>query len=185
MPKLLPPDPAQMDAHQKRVYDAIVSGPRGRVRGPLAVWLHRPGLAEHAQALGQYCRYDSSLPPHLSELAILVMAAQWKSAFEWWAHYPIAIKAGVPEAALEQLRQGETPVFTEVDESVVYRFMTELLETRQVSDALYDEAMATLGQDRVVDLVGMGGYYTLISMTLNVFDIQPPDGEAPIVFGKP
>src|SRR5690606_39624540 len=127
MARLDPPEVHDMSTHQRRVHDAIASGPLGRVRGPLAIWLHRPGLAEHAQALGQYCRYDSSLPPRLSELAILVMAAQWKSAFEWWAHYPIAIKAGVPEAALEQLRQGETPVFAEADESVVYRIMTELL----------------------------------------------------------
>src|SRR3546814_10782480 len=78
MAKLLPPDPANMSEHQRRVYDAIMSGPRGRVRGPLAVWLHRPGLAEPAQALGQYCRYDSSLDPALSELAILTMAALWR-----------------------------------------------------------------------------------------------------------
>ncbi len=184
MPKLLPPDPARMDAHQKRVHDAIASGPRGRVRGPLAVWLHRPGLAEHAQALGRYCRYDSSLPPRLSELAILVMASHWKTSYEWWAHYPIAVKAGVPEAALNQIRHGEIPVFAEADETLVYRFMTELLETRQVPDELYDQALAALGRDCVIDLVGLAGYYTLISMTLNVFDIQVPDGEPPVVFGE-
>src|SRR3546814_2670330 len=78
MAKLLPPDPANMSEHQRRVYDAIMSGPRGRVRGPLAAWLHRPGLAEPAQALGQYCRYDSSLDPALSELAILNMTALWR-----------------------------------------------------------------------------------------------------------
>lgn len=185
MSKLPPPTPATMNAHQKRVYEAIMSGPRGRVRGPLAVWLHRPGLAEPAQALGQYCRYDSSLPPRLSELAILVMAAHWESAFEWWAHHPIALQAGVAADALEQLRQGLTPSFTQDDESLVYRFMRELLLTRKVSDPLYEQTLNTLGQDQVVDLVGLAGYYTLISMTLNVFDIQPPEGEAPIVFGQP
>src|SRR3546814_13885424 len=93
MAKLLPPEPANMSEHQRRVYDAIMSGPRGRVRGPLAVWLHRPGLAEPAQALGQYCRYDSSLDPALSELAILTMAALWRAEFEWCAHYPIRSEA--------------------------------------------------------------------------------------------
>src|SRR3546814_11910342 len=92
MANLLPPDPANMSYHQRRVYDAIMSGPRGPVRGPLAVWLHRPGLAEPAQALGQYCRYDSSLDPELPELAILPMAALWRADFEWWASYHLAIK---------------------------------------------------------------------------------------------
>src|SRR3546814_18685847 len=91
---------------------AIMSGPRGRVRGPLAVWLHRPGLAEPAQALGQYCRYDSSLDPALSELAILTMAALWRAEFEWWAHYPIAIKAGISPSVAESIRRSERPEFS-------------------------------------------------------------------------
>lgn len=109
MPRLNPPDVEQMSEHQRRVYDAIASGPRGKVRGPLAIWLHRPGLAEHAQALGQYCRYDSSLPPRLSELAILTMAALWRAPFEWWAHHPIALKAGLDADVAEQIRAGATP----------------------------------------------------------------------------
>src|SRR3546814_20626778 len=88
---------------------AIMSGPRGRVRGPLAVWLHRPGLAEPAQALGQYCRYDSSLDPALSELAILTMAALWRAEFEWWAHYPIAIKEGISPSVAESIRRAVRP----------------------------------------------------------------------------
>ncbi|WP_198299040.1 carboxymuconolactone decarboxylase family protein [Bordetella genomosp. 13] len=176
MPRLNPPDVAGMSEHQRRIHDAIASGPRGRVRGPLAIWLHRPGLAEHAQALGQYCRYDSSLSPRLSELAILTMAAWWRSSFEWWAHHPIALKAGLDAAVADSIRVGDEPVFEKVDESVVYRFVRSLLQTRQVPDALYDEAVRTLGQESVVDLVGISGYYTLISMTINVFDIQPTDG---------
>jgi 4-carboxymuconolactone decarboxylase len=177
MPKLLPPDPEHMSEHQRRVYDAIMSGPRGRVRGPLAVWLHRPGLAEHAQALGQYCRYDSSLEPLLSELAILIMASLWRSEFEWWAHYPIAVKAGLAPEAAQSILRGERPVFSREDEGVVYDFIHTLVQTRNVPDTLYQHALDTLGRDRVVDLVGLAGYYTMISMTLNVFDIQPPDGE--------
>jgi 4-carboxymuconolactone decarboxylase len=177
MPKLLPPDPEHMSEHQRRVYEAIMSGPRGRVRGPLAVWLHRPGLAEHAQALGQYCRYDSSLEPLLSELAILTMASLWRSEFEWWAHYPIAVKAGLDPEAAQSILRGDRPVFSREDEDVVYDFIHTLVQTRNVPDTLYQRALDTLGRDRVVDLVGLAGYYTMISMTLNVFDIQPPDGE--------
>ncbi len=183
MPRLNPPDPGHLTDHQRRVYEAIASGPRGTVRGPLAIWLHRPGLAEHAQALGQYCRYDSSLPPRLSELAILTMAALWRAPYEWWAHHPIALKAGIEADVAERIRKGQTPEFRERDESLVYRFVRELVETRQVSDALYAEAVEVLGTDGVVDLVGMAGYYTLISMTINAFDIPPPDGST-IDFGS-
>lgn len=179
MPRLLPPDPLLMDDHQRRVYDAIMAGPRGRVRGPLAVWLHRPGLAEHAQALGQYCRYDSSLHPALSELAILTIAAWWRSDFEWWAHAPIAVKAGVPEAAVEAIRRGTPPELPDEEQAMVYEFATTLLKSREVPDAVYDRAVALLGRDRVVDLVGVCGYYTLISMTLNVFRIPAPEDAAP------
>lgn len=183
MPRLNPPDPGHLTDHQRRVYEAIASGPRGTVRGPLAIWLHRPGLAEHAQALGQYCRYDSSLPPRLSELAILTMAALWRAPYEWWAHHPIALKAGIEADVAERIRKGQPPEFRERDESLVYRFVRELVETRQVSDALYAEAVEVLGTDGVVDLVGMAGYYTLISMTINAFDIPPPDGST-IEFGS-
>jgi len=183
MPRLNPPDVEGMSAHQRRIYDAIASGPRGRVRGPLAVWLHRPGLAEHAQALGQYCRYDSSLSPRLSELAILTMAAWWRSSFEWWAHQPIAVKAGLDAGITEQIRLGDTPSFQQDDESVVYRFVRALLDTRQVPDELYQEAVRVLGAESVVDLVGIAGYYTLISMTINVFDIPPGDAST-VQFGR-
>ncbi|HEY9281565.1 MAG TPA: carboxymuconolactone decarboxylase family protein [Eoetvoesiella sp.] len=177
MPKLLPPDPEQMSGHQRRVYDAIMAGPRGKVRGPLAIWLHRPGLAEHAQALGQYCRYDSSLPARLSELAILTMASLWRSEFEWWAHQPIAVREGISVEVTEHIRLGKAPGFIQQDEAVVYEFIRSLVENRQVPDSLYEHAVQVLGQDGVVDLVGLAGYYTLISMTLNVFGIEAPDTE--------
>lgn len=172
-------EPEALSPEQREVYDAIASGPRGQVRGPLAMWLHRPGLASRAQALGQYCRYDSSLPPRLSELAILVMARTWMSEYEWWAHKPIALAAGVSADVVEAIRVGGTPAFSQADEALVYDFVTELHSTRNISDALYQRAMNVLGKDRVVDLVGVAGYYTLISMTINVFGVVPPDGGEP------
>lgn len=177
MARILPPDPAGMSEHQRRIHDLIVSGPRGRVRGPLAVWLHRPAMAEHAQALGQFCRYDSSLSQRLSELAILCIGRLWGSEFEWWAHKPIALKAGVAANVIHALRDGTEIPFEREDERVVHAFLAELHETRKVSDALYGRAVQQLGQDGVIDLVALAGYYTLISMTLNVFEIDPPEGE--------
>lgn len=177
MTRLSAPNPATMNEHQKRVHAAIAAGPRGNVRGPLAIWLNRPGLAEHAQALGQYCRYDSSLSTRLSELAILTMAVLWQSEFEWWAHKPIALKAGVSEETIRAMLNNDQPIpFAQDDEQVVHEFVSTLVTTRQVPQALYNKAMEILGQDNVVDLVGLAGYYTLISMTLNVFDVGLPEG---------
>ncbi|MCB2099242.1 MAG: carboxymuconolactone decarboxylase family protein [Rhodobacterales bacterium] len=177
--RLAPPDPATYDARQQEIHDAILAGPRGRVRGPLAVWLHRPELAARAQDLGRYCRYDTSLDPRLSELAILVMARLYGAEFEWFAHKPQGLKAGLSPAAVEAIRTGAEPDLPDPEESVVYRFSRRALEDRAVDDALYAEAEAVLGTQRLVDLVGVLGYYTLISLTLNVFRISPPPEAAP------
>lgn len=177
--RLAPPDPAGMTPDQKRVHDIITSGPRGRVRGPLAIWLHRPELAEAAQALGAYCRYGSSLEPRLSELAILCMAVIWRSEFEWWAHKPIALKAGLSPDVVEALRQGRSPAFADAEEALVHEVVQALSVQRRLEDALYARAEAGLGRDRLVDLVGLCGYYTLISMTLNAFEVPLPEGEHP------
>lgn len=175
--RLGPPDPNHLTAEQKRVHDIIASGPRGRVRGPLAIWLHRPELAEAAQALGAYCRYGSSLDPKLSELAILCMACVWQAEFEWWAHKPIALKAGLAPEIVEALKAGERPSFADPEEAVVHDVVFALSRERRIPDALYAKGMDVLGGGRLVDLVGLCGYYTLISMTLNAFDVPLPDGE--------
>lgn len=179
MSRIPPLDLEALNPRQREVYDAIASGPRGRVRGPLAIWLHRPDLADRAQALGRYCRYDTSLPPRLSELAILATARVWMSEFEWAAHKPIALKAGVSGEIVEAIRTGQDPVFDQADENIVYRFSVMLHTQRKVSDEVYDRAVEVLGRDAVVDLTGLLGYYTLISMTINVFEVPPPDGLAP------
>jgi 4-carboxymuconolactone decarboxylase len=175
MARIDPIDPDQMTARQREIYETIASGPRGGVRGPLAVWLHCPALAEQAQALGRYCRYETSLPPRLSELAILVTASVWNSEFEWQAHEPIALKAGVSHEIAAAIRSRSEPHFERTDEAVVYRFAKELHTARKISDALYAEAVSLLGQEGVLDLVGILGYYTLISMTINVFEVAAPN----------
>jgi 4-carboxymuconolactone decarboxylase len=173
-PRLEAPDPESYDARQREVHDAIASGPRGGVRGPLAVWLHRPELADHAQALGRYCRYETLLPPRLSELAILTIAAIWQAGYEWQAHAPIALKAGIAPETIETIRTGGIPRFDKPDEELVYAFTRAAQLERGVDDALYDRAVATLGTEAVVDLVGLIGYYTLISLTINVFRVASP-----------
>src|SRR5437588_6018438 len=116
-----------LDPEQRRVHDAIVSGPRGRVVGPLRVWLESPQFADRAQALGAFCRFGTSLPPRLSELAILVTGAFWRASFEWYAHAPIGIKAGLDAAAVEAIRTGKPANFSRADEAAAYAFAHELL----------------------------------------------------------
>lgn len=177
--RLLSPDQSTYNAHQQEIHNLIASGPRGQVRGPLAVWLNRPGLAERAQSLGEYCRYDSSLEKRLSELAILTIAKVWKAEFEWFAHEPHALDAGVSESVVNAVKKGDEPAFEKEDEAVVYRFTLAAHQDRSVPDTLYDQALDILGKDRLVDLVGLLGYYSLISLTINIFQISPPPETPP------
>lgn len=172
--RLAAPDPDSYTDRQREIHEAIASGPRGGVRGPLAVWLHRPELAANAQALGRYCRYDSSLEPRLSELAILTMARHWDAEYEWFAHKPPALKAGLSPDLVEALRTGADLPYADDEERVTHQVSLSVLTTRNVPDALYAKAEKVLGTQRLVDLVGVIGYYTLISATLNVFRISPP-----------
>ena len=169
--------PAEMSAEQRTVHDRIASGPRGGVRGPLALWLHRPELADKAQALGRYCRYETCLPPRLSELAILSTARIWDAAYEWQAHLQPAREAGLSEEVIVALGEDMTPTFGSPDEELVYSFNRELNLTRAVSDDLYARTLAVLGPDATVDLVGVLGYYSLISMTIKAFEVLPPGGD--------
>lgn len=175
-PRIHPPSDTELDPAQQRVYDAITAGPRGEVVGPLGVWLWRPELADRAQRLGEYARYRTCLPARLSELAILVVARFWGSEFEWCVHKQIALDAGLDPRAVESIRAGGVPAFDEPGQAVVYEFSRTLLRRHGVDDALYARAIETLGEAAVIDLVGILGYYSLISMTINVFRVPLPDG---------
>ncbi|WP_346797823.1 carboxymuconolactone decarboxylase family protein [Halomonas sp. Bachu 37] len=181
--RLSPLDEAHMAPEQRRVLDAILSGPRGNLDGPFLAWIHSPALADHAQRLGAFCRYDTRLELRLTELAILFTAAWWQSQAEWQIHAPIAREAGVSEAVIEALREGRKPDFVRDDEALVVRLGESLYTTRRVDEALYDEAVATFGEPAVVELVGVFGYYALVAMTLNVFEVRR--GSAPLPFSEP
>ncbi|MBF7143597.1 MULTISPECIES: carboxymuconolactone decarboxylase family protein [Pseudomonas] len=179
MNRLPPVDPDNLNDAQQVIYERIANGPRKGVRGPLAIWLHRPELAECAQALGRYCRYDSCLEPRLSELAILMMGRHWLAEYEWAAHKPFALNAGLSLNIINAIRDGQKPLFERKDEELVYRFIHDLHSQRYVTDATYQRFIETLGNDAAVDLVGIAGYYTLISMTIKVFEVPPPAGVQP------
>ena len=173
MARLSTPNRETLSDEQKVVYNAIASGPRGEVVGPLGVWLHRAKLADKAQQLGQYCRYDSSLEPRLSELAILVTARIWDAGFEWDSHEPPARAAGLADSIIAALAKDEEPMFEHADESVVYRVSRHLNIDRELSPELYKEAETLLGKEGLVDLIGVLGYYALISMTIKAFEVDP------------
>jgi 4-carboxymuconolactone decarboxylase len=167
----------QMTDAQKQVYDAIAGGPRGGVRGPFRIMLRSPELADRVQKLGEYLRYGTSLPARLNEFAILINARFWDSKYEWYAHKPLAIKGGLAESTADDLAQNKRPTNMKPDEELVHEFCTTLHREHFVSDALFKRAVATLGEQGVIDLVGVSGYYTLVSMVLNVAEIPLPPGE--------
>jgi 4-carboxymuconolactone decarboxylase len=171
----------QLKDAQQSLLASLRSGPRGQslnVRGPFAAWMHAPEFGQLAQALGAHARYNSALPPRLSEFAILCTAAIWRAQYEWFAHAPMALKAGVPADVIEDLRSGRKPTGAAEDQQAIYDFVQELYETRRVSDPTYKRLHGFLGDKAMVEFVGILGYYVLISMTLNVFHMLPPATEA-------
>jgi 4-carboxymuconolactone decarboxylase len=166
----------EMSEAQRAAYRCIVSGPRGGARGPFNALLRSPELAEHAQKLGAYIRFKSSLPAPLNELAILVTARYWSAQFEWYAHAQLAEKAGVAVEVISEISRGERPKSLSQEETAIYDFAKELHENKQVSDTTFDAVKNLFGEKGILDLIGACGYYTLVSMVLNVERHPLPDG---------
>lgn len=172
--------PATMSAEQRRVHDAIASGPRGYVAGPLKAWLESPGFANRAQALGEELKFRTALAPKLAEVAIMTTARHWTAQYEWYAHRPLALKAGVTEADLATIaeRRGERHDFGgDALAHDVHLFARDLLAKGQVDDALYGRVAGRIGPAQAVELVGFIGYYTTVALTINAFAIALPEGE--------
>ncbi len=171
---------------QQAIVEAIKTGPRGRFsnEGPFAVFLHAPAYGFIAQALGAHLRYHTGMPQRLKEFAILCTGSFWKAQYEWYAHAVIAAKEGVKQATIADLKAGRTPKSAPKDELAIYAFVKELYATRRVSDAAYARVHKLLGDAGMVELVGVLGYYVLVSMTLNVFRMPLPEG-TPLPFREP
>lgn len=172
-------DPAHMTPAQKTMYDAIMAGPRHSIEGPFNAWLRSPELGQRLQRVGEYLRFDTAVPHKLNEFAILITAVEWQCSFEWYAHHPLAIKAGLEEGVARDLQAGRRPANMTADEATVYDFATELHRRHQVSDPTYHDAVRLLGEQGVTDLIALLGYYDVVSMTLNVAEVHPPAGTAP------
>ena len=186
--RLAPLEPSALDEAQLRVLESMMEGPRGKtgflspdrpVGGPFAPWLRSPEFADLAQRLGAYVRYGTSIEPRLSELAIIVVGAAWKADYEFAAHGPIAVRAGVSREVVEAVARGAVPRFERDDERTVYEFARGLVVTRQVGTDRYAAVVDALGEAGTVELVGILGYYTLVCMTLNVFEVPLGEGMEP------
>ncbi|WP_200306640.1 carboxymuconolactone decarboxylase family protein [Paracraurococcus ruber] len=171
--------PEQMTPEQRRVAEAIMSGPRGRLSGPFNAWLRSPEVGDRLQRVGEELRFRSSIPAALNEFAILITAREWSSQYEWYAHHPLALKAGLPDGVATDLAQGRRPEGMSEDQRIVYEFCTELHRNRVVSDASFAAAKARFGERGVVDLIAVSGYYVAVSMTLNTAQVGLPAGVAP------
>jgi 4-carboxymuconolactone decarboxylase len=168
-----------MTPEQKQLVDSILSGPRTSLDGPFNVLLRSPEMGDLAQKFGAYARFHSSLPPRLSELAILITARFWTAQFEWQAHHRNALTAGLSPAIIDAIAAGKRPASMQPDEEAVYNFCTEVLNTKQASDAAFQAAKEKFGERGVVDLLGIVGYYQFVSMMLNVDRYPLADGVQP------
>jgi 4-carboxymuconolactone decarboxylase len=172
--------PETMTPDQKRVADAIQSGPRGAgLRGPFNALLRSPELCDLVQRVGAFVRFGTSIPQRLNELAIIMAGRKWTAQYEFYAHRRLAIEAGLSAAIADAVAAGTRPANMAADETTVYDFVAELLATGHVSDAAFQRVKDAFGERGVVDLVGAVGYYSLVSMTLNVARVPLPAGVEP------
>jgi 4-carboxymuconolactone decarboxylase len=183
--KLIPPE--KFSPEQKQLYDAIRSGPRaktanssaakpGPLGGPFNIMLRSPGIGDCVQRLGEEIRFRSSLPPKLNELAIIVTARFWKAQYEWHAHCKLALDAGLDPEKAQAVAENRRPEKMDADESAVYDFSRELHESHGVSDETFQRAVERFGERGAFDLIAVNGYYSLISMALNVDRTPLPAG---------
>jgi 4-carboxymuconolactone decarboxylase len=173
--KLLSPD--EMSEEQRQTHDEAVAGKRGKAPAPMLAWLHSPEMARHATRLGETLRFNTMFPPKLSEIAILVTARHFTAHYEWWAHKRLALQGGMDEKIITAIRDRRTPIFDDPTGQMIYNVAKSLHENHGLSKSLYDDAVKTLTERGLVEIVGLCGYYSLVSMTLNTFEFELPAGE--------
>ena len=176
--RLGPLAPEQWSAAQRSVAQSVIDGPRGALYGPFVTLLRSPELMQHAQAMGAYLRYRSALGTRLSELAILITARQWNQQVEWAIHAPIARDHGIEAQIIDAVSSWVRPEGMTADEAAVHDFCIELHREKQVSDATYASALAQFGEQGVVDLTAINGYYTFLAMVMNVAQTATPASPA-------
>ncbi|MBM3771132.1 MAG: carboxymuconolactone decarboxylase family protein [Acidimicrobiia bacterium] len=175
----MPPIPADKLSDAQKKAKAEFEAARGSVSGPWAVILRSPEMLNRARGLSDYLRFNSSLPPRLSELVILITAREWTQNYEYNAHHPLAMKGGLSPEISKAVAEGRRPDKMAEDEAALYDFCIELHRHRSVSDATYARALAKFGEQGIVDAIGLSGWYTLVAMTLNTARTPLPPGATP------
>jgi 4-carboxymuconolactone decarboxylase len=176
-----------LEAPGQALWDEVVStrgagviDDEGGLTGPFNPWVRAPAVGAPAAALGAAVRYGTTMDPRLLELAIITVAAHWRAEYEWWAHARLARAAGVSDTVVDAIQRRQPPDFELDDELTVYRFASEMVDTGGSRPETYQAALALLGEAGVVELVALCGYYCLVSLTLNAFNVDLPAGAKPV-----
>jgi 4-carboxymuconolactone decarboxylase len=177
--RLPPIAPEDWTEEQRRAAQEVIAGARGALVPPFIPLLRSPELMTHAQRMGEYLRYRSAIGKRLSELAILVTARQWSQPVEWAIHAPIAINVGIDPGIVESIAQGKRPAQMSAEEAAVHDFCVELHRSKAVSDATWARAIERLGEKGAVDLIGICGYYAMLSMVMNAARTPVPESSLP------
>lgn len=162
-----------MDERQKAAAQELIAGPRGAVFGPFIPLLRSPELMNRLQKVGEYLRYQSVLETRISEFIMLIVSRDWTQQFEWCMHYPLALKAGIKEETLASLAEGRRPASMAPDEELAYEVCEELVRTHGLSDGTYQAAQLAFGEQGIIDMLGLIGYFTTVSMIMNVAHTPP------------
>jgi 4-carboxymuconolactone decarboxylase len=179
MSRVPPLDADALTAEQKRVY-AEIAGNRKTVRGPFPIWLHNPKLAEHANQFGVVLRDDSAIGRRIFELAVITVCRAWNVQYAWSSHAPQAELAGIAPEIVAAIRDNKRPSFVQDDERMAYEVATEIMATRELSQATYDAAVTQFGLRGTVELISTIGYYAMVGIFLKSFGVMPPDGSTPL-----
>ena len=176
----MPPIPAdQLTDAQKKAIEEFKAARSADISGPFVAMLRSPEVMSRARAMGDYLRFRSSLPPRLSELVILLTARRWTQQYEWNAHAPLAVKGGLNPDIVKAIAEGRRPERLSEDEDIVYSLFDEIQRHQAVSDGTYGRAVGKLGEQGVVDVMGIAGYYTMLAMVMNTARTPLPDGAKP------
>ena len=166
----------QMTPEQKTLVDHVLAGPRASMDGPFNIMLRSPEMGDLAQQLGAYVRFHSSLPRKLNEFAILITARSWNAQYEWYVHHQNALQAGLSPALIDAVAAGKRPASMQPAKRPSTISVRSFSNTKQVSDATFAAAKAKFGERGVVDMIGVIGYYNLVSALLNVDRYPLPEG---------
>jgi len=175
-PRFPKPAMEQLNSEQQAVAAEVLKQSSAGLGGPYGMLIKSPELLKRYLMMTDYLRQKTSLPHRLNEMAILLEARLWDAQYEWWAHEPLARKAGLSDAIINDIRDGKRPGAMQPDEAIVYDVVTELLNKRQLSDNTFGKAKQILGEQQVVDLVAVTGFYVMVSAVVIGGRIAIPNG---------